>query len=52
MLTITTIITLRLHIFQYSVVKPGTVEEPLLNRHLMTEQMVLRLSYSWLLELE
>jgi hypothetical protein len=52
MLKITIIITLSLHIFQYSAVKPGTVEEGMQNRQLRIKQMALRLSYFWLLELE
>jgi len=45
MLKITIIITLSQHIFQYSTVKPDTVEEGMQNWQLRTRQMALRLSY-------
>jgi hypothetical protein len=52
MLRITIIITLSLLKFQCSGAKLGIVEEGMPNRQLRIKQMVLRLSYFWLLELE
>ena len=51
MLKTTIIITLSLHMFQYSAVKLGTVEGNMQNRQLRTRQRALKLGYFWLLEL-
>jgi ATP-dependent exoDNAse (exonuclease V) alpha subunit len=51
LLMITIIIILNLHMPQYSVVKPDTVEENMQKMQLRTRQMVLRQRCFWLLEL-